>query len=281
METFQFRRSDGMTVDLPVATARRGLFAPPVSLTVINDPNRRGGHVSKRAVLSRVAEFRCVVADDDPLVVRAKLRELAAAFDDDPEAGTIICQTSDEQELHLTRVTYQSGLEVEDNRARLQPLVLQFLAADPDWYLPDEHVTEFILGGTATSFLPIPSAGGNFTELSESDITSTKFVNNAGDLDVWPVWEITGPGENPSITHAETGHELSLTVTMDAGEVITIDTASGQVRDPAGANLFGLVDRPVNFWSIPAGGAMVTVTVTDADAGTRVAARLRPKKRTI
>lgn len=71
-------------------------------------------------------------------------------------------------------------------------------------------------------------------------------ANNAGDIDAWPVFEITGPVDNPVITNETTGRAFLVSGVIGAGEVVTIDARTGVV-DPAS---YRLVGRP---WQLAPG----------------------------
>lgn len=65
-------------------------------------------------------------------------------------------------------------------------------------------------------------------------------ANNRGDTETAPVFEITGPVNSPIITNESTGRSFQLIGTVASGQVVTIDSRTGNV-DPGS---FRLVGRP-------------------------------------
>lgn len=61
---------------------------------------------------------------------------------------------------------------------------------------------------------------------------------NSGDLPAWPVFIVTGPADFPIISNVTNGQAFQINKNMLAGEVITIDSRSGQVT-PSGVRLIG------------------------------------------
>lgn len=63
-------------------------------------------------------------------------------------------------------------------------------------------------------------------------------VVNSGNLDAYPVFTITGPGQVPIITNATTGASFVVNRNLVAGEVVTIDSRTGAVN-PSSVRLLG------------------------------------------
>lgn len=127
--------------------------------------------------------------------------------------------------------------------------IVQFtlVAANPPWKLGTGD-PEFIDIG-----LPFAEVTGRTYDKSY-DYTYGSVVNpggagtahNAGDVDAWPVFEITGPVDNPVISNETTGFSFLVSGVIGAGETVTIDSRTGVV-DPAS---YRLVGRP---WSLTPG----------------------------
>jgi hypothetical protein len=90
---------------------------------------------------------------------------------------------------------------------------------------------------------------------------------NSGDVDAWPLFEITGPVDSPIITNETTGRAFTVSGTILAGSTLTIDARSGVVT-PAS---FRLVGRP---WSLQTGPNFIRWRATsgsfDPNANLRV-----------
>lgn len=135
-----------------------------------------------------------------------------------------------------------------------------FRAADPYWY--DKDFTNMLLtpGGVVNffqnPFLPI--------HLSAGGLSGGFTPENIGQADAYPKWTITGPGINPVLTNVTTGMVLTLTITLTAGQVLTIDTnpdTLGVTRDN-GSDQWGAVNSLSAMWPLVVGANAVTLGMT-------------------
>lgn len=78
----------------------------------------------------------------------------------------------------------------------------------------------------------------NYTYGAVTNPGGSALVVNAGDVDAWPTFEITGPVDNPVITNETTGESFMVVGIIGAGQVVTIDARTGVV-DPASTRLVG------------------------------------------
>jgi len=63
-------------------------------------------------------------------------------------------------------------------------------------------------------------------------------AENTGDVDAWPLFEITGPVNSPIIDNETTGRSFLVVGNIAAGDVVTIDSRTGRVT-PANYRLVG------------------------------------------
>lgn len=112
------------------------------------------------------------------------------------------------------------------------------------------------LYGGVNNISLVPSAGAQgemtvqyYTELDTSDAgyeweaggsTGTTVVTVAGIDNASPIWKVTGPATDPTLTNITTGQALTWNGTVPAGQTLTIDMGE-QTADLAGANVFALV----------------------------------------
>jgi hypothetical protein len=110
----------------------------------------------------------------------------------------------------------------------------------------------------------------NYTYGAVTNPGGSALVVNAGDIDAWPVFTITGPVESPVITNETTGDSFLVFGTIAAGQVVTIDSRTGVV-DPSSTVLVG---RP---WRLVPGNNTVRWRATsgsfDPNANLRVSWR--------
>ena len=65
-------------------------------------------------------------------------------------------------------------------------------------------------------------------------------VTNDGVAEALPVWTVTGPATNPSLTNITNGQILNFDGIVPAGQTLTVDMAN-QTATMAGANVFALI----------------------------------------
>lgn len=71
-------------------------------------------------------------------------------------------------------------------------------------------------------------------------------ADNTGDIDAWPLFEITGPVASPIIENQTTGRSFLVVGNIAAGQTVTIDSRSGRVEPSS----YRLVGRP---WTLTPG----------------------------
>ena len=109
-------------------------------------------------------------------------------------------------------------------------LALAFECPDPWWYGQERVLTQKVdagrkpfltsLGGSATiPFLPVVLADSTVDGAYELDIQ--------GDAETWPIWEVTGPGEDLLIEQVSTGERVF--IEGEFGETVTIDAKLGDI----------------------------------------------------
>ena len=104
--------------------------------------------------------------------------------------------------------------------AGLSTMALQFHSTDPRWYAtPTTLTTGLSTPGTGLGFnatFNVSFGGGGVGGF----VTAT----NAGNYETRPIFTITGPCTNPSITNATSGGSLSFNLSMATGDTLVIDT---------------------------------------------------------
>jgi hypothetical protein len=104
----------------------------------------------------------------------------------------------------------------------LANVVLMFQASDPRWYGTPTQSASVSPPSTTAGFkfnitFPLSFGGGS--------VAGALTVNNMGNIETRPLLIVEGPCENPSITQASTGNNLSFTnLTMSSGDKLEIDT---------------------------------------------------------
>jgi phage-related protein len=112
------------------------------------------------------------------------------------------------------------------------------------------------------TFLSSPFLGPH---ISSSGIASSFSVFNSGDVEAWPIWTITGPGNTITLTNTTTGKALVLSITLTGGQVLTIDTRPGHktVTREDGSNQFATVSSTSSLWELVTGNNAVTLAISE------------------
>lgn len=143
-------------------------------------------------------------------------------------------------------------------------LLLGFIAHDPYFY--DTLATNLTFIATAaTNFFPISPL-----RLSSTSIGAGFSIFNSGDVEAFPVFSIQGPGTNPLLTNTTTGKVLSATITLGAGQVLTIDTGAKTVLREDGSNQFSTLSLSSVLWSLAVGQNALTLALGSAGAGSQI-----------
>lgn len=263
-ETIEYVDAEGGTTTLYKVRGAAGRWMPPV---LINDSAVPGDHGTRfRGCRFDAANpiIPILIDGATPEAYRAAIRDIVSAVNPLKGVGTL--RATFGSEVREQRAMYADGLDhPEDFPLHGQPAVM-FRAFDPFWYDPIT-VTGTFTAGTTSGFFPIFPI-----RLSSSEVFSDATFVNDGDAEAWPVWTITGPGSGLVLRNLTTGKILSLTRTLAAGDVVTIDTTPGvkTVELGDGTNLFAnLTDR--QLWPLVRGTNSVRIELSGATGATSVA----------
>lgn len=163
---------------------------------------------------------------------------------------------------------YESGFEGDESWGAAssvhQEYLLRFRAHDPFWYDTAAQVFTFT-ANAATNFFPITPL-----KLSSSSIGSGFSVFNNGDVEAYPVFVITGPGTNPTLTNTTTGKSIAATIALTAGQSLTIDTQAKTVKREDGSNQFSTLSFASVLWTLAVGNNALTLAMSGTGAGSQI-----------
>jgi hypothetical protein len=93
-----------------------------------------------------------------------------------------------------------------------------------------------------------------------------------GDVETWPEWIITGPGENIVLRNMSTDEVTSLEVSLDVGETITIDTKPFHktVTKNDGTNLFYTLTDESSLWALQEGSNSIQIEMANATTDSNI-----------
>ncbi|WP_328657864.1 phage tail protein [Streptomyces sp. NBC_00334] len=260
-----------------------GLGAAPYELTA--DPHPRGGsrlrHVQPQA---RSIVWPLLVKGVDHTAFTANWRALARAFTRTLREGPGWLEVArPDGSGRRIAVYYSQGWDGQGRTATgitWDSAVVTLWCEDPYW-LDVQAQTVHRETGTGVDYLaPYPS-------VSSSQVLGATTVMNAGDVDVWPTWVVTGPATSISFTREDTGDSFTLDMAdtahgaLLAGQTVTISTDPPRVRSGAGENLVAGLNWPeAVLWSLPPGETAVTFQLVGAEAGSAVDLTYYPRYET-
>jgi hypothetical protein len=266
-----------------------GLGAAPYVLT--SDPHPRGGarlrHVQPQP---RTIVWPLLVKGADHLQFTANWRNLARAFtrtlrlgaDGRRTPGTLEVLRPDGTGRRIA-VYYAQGFDGQGDTATgitWDSAVLTLWCEDPYWEDLQPRTVHRETGTPGDFLAPYPN-------VSSSQVLGATTVDNPGDVDVWPTWQITGPATAITFTRDDTGDEFVLTMAdtphgaLLADETVTISTDPLRVVSGTGENLLAGLNWPeAVLWSIPPGRTPVTFQLDGASTGSAVDLTYHPRYET-
>jgi len=102
------------------------------------------------------------------------------------------------------------------------PFVAQFQCADNNWY--DDAATTVVIPIQARGFSSIIAPVKLPTTTIPRNLQNLVAVLNSGTLPTWPVFQITGPIQNPSVTYENYPLNIGYTGKVGPGQTLVIDT---------------------------------------------------------
>jgi hypothetical protein len=116
---------------------------------------------------------------------------------------------------------------------------------------------------------------------SDDESGSLTTIVNAGDVEAWPVWTITGPMTQLRAWNVTLGTRFALTYTLAELQTITITTDLPSVRGPGDANLSKYIDwfntAGTELWPLADGPNTVGLEVDGAGPTTSVRMAFTPR----
>lgn len=281
LEPIEWISAGGTTTSLYVQPGGNGRFAPPVVIHEDEVPGIAGSRFREARHGPREFPLPIFLEAATEAAKRLALRTLVREMDPVRGDGKIrvYSPTGDQREISC-RVVAGLGLEEDIQNAYpgWQKAVPMFRAFDPYWYATADTIATFTTGATATFFPIFP------LRLSASEVFVDGSVANDGDLETWPVWEITGPGSAIVLRDLGNGALTSLTsglggVALGAGESVEVDTRPGvkTVTKSDGTNLWPYLSTDSELWPLLAGSTSFRVEMGGATTASSVRLSYRPR----
>lgn len=260
---------------------RRGYHLPTFSHTTDQTPGQPGARYRETRTIERLVSLPLHIFQDDVDDIYNLVRGLANTLN--PLLGVGQLRFAVAGKDRFVNCIYKSGLEGEDSQKIANMLAgwykpsVVFLCPDPYFYDTVELSDEYQIGDVeGSSFLGDPFFPLN---ISASTVIASPTINNPGDVDVYPVWVITGPGDSLVLLNKTTGKQIDLDMTLGDGQTIEIDTRTEAktVMDlVTGDNLFSNLSVTSSLWPFEPGDNEIDIQLNAATSTSKIAVAYRP-----
>jgi phage-related protein len=248
--------------DINITIGPSGRYMPPIETSEDEMPFQHGSKPRKTKVKAREMDFPTEVYGKTQMDIRYKLRQLLRMFDPLKGMGRIKSVSPDGSVREISCL-YQGGLEISESGMIRENFVLVLKAYDPFWNETITQVKTFTPGQPATFFPMFPF------RLTSSSVFADDTIENEGDVEAYPEWIITGPGENINLKNLTTGEVLKLDTSLQEGETIIINTQPRTEKMPIvkgdGTNLFHTMSDESSRWTLQEGKNNIRIEMSGAN----------------
>lgn len=243
-----------------------GLLAPPYEFTSQRYAGVDGDTVQQVVAAPGSVTLGLRFTATDPLELRNRLRALAHTLRPKSGPGTLTA-VGDDGTLRNLPCYYRKGLEAGVQVGTTYSCVLEFYAPSPWWRGTPLSVSWGLAAATPLfPILPVVLSASTITGQVTVDLSDT-------DAQTYPVWTVTGPGSQLTLSNATTGQSLVLNAAIGDGQTVTIDTRPGMQRITRGdgVNLFGSLASDPDLWPLVDGVQTIAAVLTNAGANSGIA----------
>ena len=271
-DTIQLTNSDSSFI---LRSGVLGFGIPPTQVRISESAGDGGvWRSTKRGI--REIDLPISVLGSDRADVEAKLRRLSNLLQDTNGPTRVVATYTDGSAFQLF-AHYVGGGDVaygSDQNGIMANWTISLQAPSPYW----ESVNP------ANYLLQLSAGRGLLPQLSKLKLSGQfGFGNvtliNPGDVACFPVWELIGPCDSVAITFNGVGFQYAAPIA--AGEIITIDTAAGTVKNQAGVNKYQNLAAAPKLFAIAPGTSTVSVAAPSATNATRVAGYIKPRREVV
>jgi phage-related protein len=261
LETWVWIDPDGNEMPIDVMRGKKGVYSPVYASKILGLPDGSGGYFDRSIVNARNVDLPVAVQGTSGSDLSSNMRSLSRALN--ARNGTGRLQVTRDGATRYLNCRYSGGLdnaEVINSLARKS--VLTFAAADPYWYGATQEIDQAQQTGANVGFFPLFPL-----QLIASQVFADITIANNGDVEAWPVWTISGPGDTLEMTNQRTGLTLGLDLDLAVDEYVVIDSRPlvKTILDDAGNNMYPMLRTGQKYlWSLLPGDNNVSINLNGA-----------------
>jgi phage-related protein len=256
--------------NIRVLSGMKGRFMPPISITKREVPFQHGSRKETIKVKDRDVDIPVYIKAKSEIELRDIMRRTLRMINPLKGDGKLKSIAADGSQRELI-CCYTGGLEGDESKDTKgywwQKALLIFNADDPFWCDATTIVQTFGINENPGLFFPILPL-----RLTSSTVFADMSISNDGDVETWPEWIITGPGENIVLRNMTTSEVMSLDhpdAKLEVGESIVINTNprppnEKTVTKSDGTNLFYTLSDDSSLWALQDGDNSIQLEMTNA-----------------
>lgn len=240
-----------------------GRFMPSITFVEDDVPFQPGKRLRHVKVDARDVDLPIYIDGDNEMELKNKIRYLMKIMNPLKGDGKFKVISPDGSQREIV-CRYSGGLDLSERKnnkiGNLQMAILIFRAFDPYWYDTNTKVHTFTLGDSAGWFPFFP------LRLSSSTVFADITIENTGDVETWPEWIITGPGDSIVLRNLSTSEVLELNVDLGLGESITIDTRPFHktILRNNGVNDYASSSEDSSLWALQEGTNSIRIEMANS-----------------
>ncbi|MFS0822179.1 phage distal tail protein [Bacillus sp. 1P02SD] len=256
--------------DMKVLSGMNGRWMPPISYTEDKVPFQPGSRLRNVNVEPRDVDIPIYIKAKSEMNLKNKMRQTTRMLNPLKGDGKLKVISPDGSQRELS-CRYLTGLEGREERGikgvRWQKAILVFRAFDPFWYDTAAIVKSFKINESPATFFPFFPL-----RLTSSSVFADTSIDNTGDVETWPEWIITGPGENIVLRNMTTGEITHIETSVGDGESITINTKPFEktVTKNDGTNLFHTLTDESSLWALQEGKNSIRLEMSNANEASSI-----------
>lgn len=253
-----------------------GFMMPPISNTFLEGA-ADGGVLRSSRVLMRPLDLGINVIASTREQMGVHVARLAKVLRQKSPLPRLVAEYANGEVYNLP-FRYQSGLEGDYSRYNgdVFNFILSLMCPNPYWTSNTSLTISIPVTSSGRGLLPMLSQ----LQLENGAATGVITVENPGEVDSWPVWEVTGPGGPITIELGDVG--FTIDATLAGTDKRIIDTGSGTMVDETGANAYAEFAPAPKLFPIPPGLSAISIFMDSPVAGeSSIVGTYQPRKEVI